>query len=52
MDAFVPLAERWIERFRKGAAEGATLGDFAYGSYMFGLNDLIEGCLLGGVLPW
>jgi hypothetical protein len=52
MDAFVPLAERWIERFRQGAAEGATLGDFAYGSYMFGLNDLIEGCLLGGVLPW
>jgi hypothetical protein len=51
MDAFVPLAERWIERFRQGAAEGATLLDFDYGSYKFGLNDLIEGCLIGG-LPW
>jgi len=52
MDAFVPLAERWIERFRQGAAEGATLLDFDYGSYKFALNDLIEGCLIGGVLPW
>jgi hypothetical protein len=51
MDAFVPLAERWIERFRQGAAEGATLEDFAYGPYAFTLNDLIEGCLIGG-LPW
>jgi hypothetical protein len=52
MDAFVPLAERWIERFRQGAAEGATLLDFDYGPYKFGLNDLIEGCLIGGVLGW
>jgi hypothetical protein len=51
MDAFVPLAERWIENFRQGAAEGATLEDFEYGSYKFGLSDLIEGCLIGG-LPW
>jgi hypothetical protein len=52
MDAFVPLAERWIERFRQGAAEGATLLDFDYGSFKFGLDNLIEGCLIGGVLPW
>jgi hypothetical protein len=52
MDAFVPLAERWIERFRKGAAEGATLLDFDYGPYKFTLDNLIEGCLIGGVLPW
>jgi hypothetical protein len=52
MDAFVPLAERWIERFRQGAAEGATHLGFDTGSYIFGLNDLIDGCLLGGVLPY
>jgi hypothetical protein len=52
MDAFVPLAERWIERFRQGAAEGATHLGFDTGSYIFGLDNLIEGCLLGGVLPY
>jgi hypothetical protein len=51
MDAFVPLAERWIERFRQGAAEGATLLDFDYGSFKFALDSLIDRCLIGG-LPW
>ena len=52
MDEFVPLAERWIELWRQGAAEGAT--DFLYRDsenvrLRFQMDSLIEGCLITGL---
>ena len=52
MNAFVPLAERWIELFRQ-AAEGATTGDdwffFERKVVEFSMGGLIEGCLITGL---
>jgi hypothetical protein len=52
MDAFVPLAERWIEFFRQGAAKGAT--DWHYSLHKRiplegSMDNLIEGCLITGL---
>jgi hypothetical protein len=53
MDAFVPLAERWIELYRQLAAgesvpESSRVDD--EGVYLqFSLPGLIPGCLIGGL---
>jgi hypothetical protein len=52
MDAFVPLAERWIELFRPGAAEGATGLDYSFferRDLEISMDTLIGGCLITGL---
>jgi hypothetical protein len=49
MDAFVPLAERWIEFFRQEAAKGKHWSYELYRGYdrlAHSLNGLISGCLI------
>jgi hypothetical protein len=54
MDAFVPLAERWIELFRQLAAGEGPTGDdafFARRDLQVSMGTLVDGCLISYGLP-
>lgn len=51
MDAFVPLAERWIELFRQAADEGADVPFFERRDLQVSMYMLIDRCLISYGLP-
>ncbi len=48
MDAFVPLAEQWIELYRQAAEEGTDVSFFDRRDLQVSMGMLIDGCLIAG----
>ena len=49
MDAFVPLAEQWIELFRQAAEGTGQVDFFERRDLQISMDSLIEGCLITGM---